>query len=129
MSAHRWHGGLFGARALYQRNELKAFDDGDLCTGMEERSAVSKIDHAVRASLWPNPSSGLLHVWIPNIGSGKQVQWRITDPSGKVVQESKALSLGGQLTIDASKLTSGLYFCYINMAGSVFKPLKFVISR
>lgn len=121
---------VYMARALYQLNEQKHFDDFDLCAITDERSAkASPKPRADGLLLWPNPNTGQFHLYLPGINTEQQVQVRVTDLSGRAVLERNFATADGSLALDASRLAPGIYFCHIHTEGQVLAPVKFVIAH
>lgn len=121
---------VYIARALYQLNEQKHFDDFDLCAIADERSA--KTDPKPRTDgvlLWPNPTDGRLQLYLPGIEAEQNVRLRVADISGQTVLERDLVTADGKFALDASRLVSGIYFCQVSTNGQRFSPVKFVIAR
>lgn len=124
---------VYMARALYQLNEQKHFDDFDLCGVVAERSApaMSSKPRADKVLLWPNPTDGHLQLYLPGIDAEQQVQVQVqvADLSGREVLERSIGTADGNLALDASKLSPGIYFCRVSTNSQVFATVKFVITH
>ena len=68
-------------------------------------------------TIYPNPTSGLLSVLIPAIASN-EATIEVTDLSGKVVQQKKAMLITGENTVklDLGALSNGMYIIHVNSA-------------
>jgi polyhydroxybutyrate depolymerase len=79
-------------------------------------------------SVFPNPANDLLHVVLPE-GTGKTVI-RIMDILGNtVLQQSTSDLASGQINLDASGLTNGIYFLEIQDGIQKRPAQKLLISR
>ncbi len=118
------------ARALYQLNEQKHFDDFELCAIPHERSTPASPElRADEVLLWPNPTGGHVQLFLPGISAQQQVHVRIADLSGKVVVEKTLSTADGNIALDASQLSRGIYFCRLYTSGKALAPLKLMIER
>ncbi len=121
---------VYMARALYQLNEQKHFDDFELCAIPHERSTpVDSRPLADEVLLWPNPTGGHVQLFLPGISAQQQVHVRIADLSGRVVVEKTLSTADGNIALDASELSRGIYFCRVYTSGKALAPLKLMIER
>ncbi len=119
---------VYTARALYQMNEKRHFDDLALCGESQERSTSAQRLVKKGVALWPNPSTGRVQVFVPGIETEQSVHLRVTDVSGRVVLEQNGTTSDGNLLLDGSSLTPGIYFCQVCTTSEAFSPVKFAIS-
>ncbi|MBA3664308.1 MAG: endonuclease [Bacteroidetes bacterium] len=80
----------------------------------------SRLQHSF--SLFPNPAAE--HFFIINHGQPTEVEFTVTDVSGKVISVKKE-TLSEYLTIDCSSWNAGVYFLVIKNSVSVSR-LKFI---
>lgn len=121
---------VYMARSLYQLNGQKRFNDLELCNLPIERSAdvpVAAVNTTVL--LWPNPASGQVQINVPGIQTEQSLAVFITDISGRIVFEDSFTTVDGNIAFDASKLSSGLYFCRVSTSRQAFAPVRLVITH
>jgi hypothetical protein len=89
---------------------LKQIDFNDLAgTYSPIRQVFFEKDTSTEIAVYPNPSSGLLHLKSDN---NEVLSWILFDPTGKVVLDEKNLVKTAQL--DLSRFSKGIYFLTIN---------------
>jgi hypothetical protein len=86
----------------------------------------TKEDHGVTDfKIFPNPNNGTFKVELSNLAE-KGMNLRVTDLTGRVLQE-KTTEIGNKMqTIDAQQISEGLYFLQIISEGKVLAVKKFV---
>jgi hypothetical protein len=121
---------VYMARALYQLNERKHFDDFSLCDIAVERNALEKpVTNPDELTLWPNPTSGKLQIFVPDVQTETAVVIQLTNLTGQVAMEKQIATSDGNLYLDLSRLTPGLYFCQVGKESQTFSPVRFIIAR
>jgi len=120
---------VYLARALYQMQENKAFNDESLCSAVEERTTTAKPPIADKSRLWPNPGNGQINLWVAGVAAKETAIVQITDISGKIMQTVDVHLSDENAAIDASQLSPGLYFCTVKAAGIVKATMRFAVTR
>lgn len=66
---------------------------------------------------------------LPDAVLGQAIRLRILDFSGKTQKEIEVLHTGGTITLDATQLPSGIYWCQLQTINAVFTPVKIIIAH
>lgn len=92
-------------------NIYKGAPSDDLIAGLEDETPTSSL------TIYPNPTTGLLNVLIP-ASTSNEATVEITDLSGKVVQQKKAMLITGEnsVKLDLGALSNGMYIIHVNSA-------------
>ncbi|MBV6443747.1 MAG: hypothetical protein EPGJADBJ_05533 [Saprospiraceae bacterium] len=121
--------GVFLARALYQYNDRKHFDDLTLC-GTEERSALVSNYSSSGLVLIPNPTSGVVDIRLDSKKAGQEVVIQFYNITGQqVLARSVAAGADGVVRLDVSALPDGLYFCGVTMPGNIRQSARLLIQH
>ena len=105
-------------------------DDLDLCGVSIERSSVARQKPVSNVPyLWPNPTSGTLQVFVPDLQAAQEVQLQVTDLSGRTVFAHTATTSDGHLAFNGSELGPGIYLLHLRTSTRQFSPIKLVIAR
>lgn len=111
---------------------IKLDGEGCLVPNCDSLLVISPVREAPvmqsQVLIWPNPGMGRLQVFVPGIEVQQSVRLRVTDVSGRVVLEQNGTTSDGNLLLDGSGLTPGIYLCQVRTDSDAFAPVKFVIS-
>jgi len=121
---------VYTARALYQRNERKAFRDdscGQLVPRMPPLQRKTTFERTLTLS--PNPTDGLLYLTVKGVPPDQEAVLQIANGMGQVIW-SNALPLSSDyIAADASSLPNGLYFCTLTVGGIRLPTARLIIQH
>jgi hypothetical protein len=101
------YGGVMGSALYVDDLVFKS-----VLTSLDKKSKMLKS-----ISLFPNPTKTQLNIeWT---STASQMKFEIIDGLGRLYQSQSGLSKSGQLTLDVSALSSGLYFIRIHLDNEV----------
>ncbi len=70
-----------------------------------------------KAEIFPNPSTGIFTVNLPTYENESDVDFIVTDLSGRTVQQNTVITSGGPVTIDLSAEAKGMYMLTVTRNG------------
>jgi hypothetical protein len=84
---------------------------------------------AGNVSLYPNPTSGMVTVEIPQLaGSANPVESRLIDVTGRTVLNPLSVVVGGRMELDLHRLPPGIYFLQLTDANGG-RALQRIVKR
>lgn len=98
-------------------------DNLEFCT--DQMVGTTQPQQLAQIRIFPNPNAGSFQVSLPQV-AGPGTIFRVTDLTGRLVLESKALAGTALQTVDARDLAAGLYFLQVVSDGKVLGVEKFV---
>lgn len=122
--------GVYMARALYQYNDRRYFDDAALC-GAQQRGLLAPIHSEPELTLMPNPTTtGMVNLRLKILTSKPEVGIiTISSLTGKQVLIKSTLLEGGLARLDVSALPAGLYFCSLMRSDGSSQSAKLLIQH
>ncbi|MBV6443745.1 MAG: hypothetical protein EPGJADBJ_05531 [Saprospiraceae bacterium] len=123
--------GVFLARALYQFNDRKHFDDSWLCGSTQPREEVFKptlLQGGIGVKLAPNPATGVVNVLFEGLPIGQETDIKLVNVTGQQVLMSLGIN-DEVVQLDVSHLPDGLYFCIVNISGQPQQTAKLSIQH
>lgn len=117
------------ARALYQLNEERSFDDDSLCAIVQERfstkeDAVSEVNEV---RLAPNPTSETVEVLGLQASEVQPARIILTDVNGHRCFDREVN--GKKAVISVQSLPDGVYICQVITKGQPPRALKLIIAH
>jgi len=91
-------------------------------------SIASISKQSVQMNIYPNPSSGILHVSY-NIVNGQEVELRIMDIFGRCLNTYKLNGQDQEMTINETSLSNGMYFYQVIDSDNLISSGKFIIAK
>ncbi len=102
-------------------NSLWQYSDTSVATGIQQLHSSENI------SLYPNPSNGMINlVYDGTVLKGK---FQITDLTGRIIDSYEMTGSKGQMTINETGLTNGMYFYQVIDSGNIATSGKFIIAK
>jgi len=88
---------------------------------------VSIAKQPIQVVIYPNPSNGMMNlVYNGNMDKG---QLQITDLMGRVVDSHEITGTKGQIALNETPLSDGIYFYQVISSGAIITSGKFVIAK
>jgi N-acetylneuraminic acid mutarotase len=94
-------------------------------TNMEGINQLKEF--APNISIYPNPSKGIMN--LAYSGNSKKEELRITDLMGRVLNSYEIIGTKGQIGLNETSLSDGMYFYQVIDSGKLVSSGKFIIEK
>jgi PKD repeat protein len=104
-------------------SSIVGIDNIEICSDIMISS--KDLNEAQNLRIFPNPNSGNFNVELPEPAK-PEMYFRITDHTGKIVQEKATKPASKMQTMTVESLTNGMYFLQVVSKGRIVAVEKFV---